>query len=141
MALKNRRDAVLNGELNFGFAVERRRVAPGALDGDLLRGWQAQSVKNGREQRQRIPVEHAVSPGSPKESRQREQKASGQKPDGALRESKGDAAARNAGGANRFGMEGRRDHPRGTATAATTSLSTRSASKPSSSASGLRRMR
>ena len=132
---------LLDGELDLGFAVERWSVAPVALDGNQLWSGQAQAVKKHRENDQRIPDQHAVAEARIEEAGQREEQARSQEENGAGGEAKGHAAVRTASGAHRLGMERGRNHPRGTATVASTSLRMRSASNPSSSASGLRMMR
>ena len=60
-AFENGLAALLDRQIDLGFAVERGRVGPGALDGDLRWCGQAQSVKENREADERVPGQHGVA--------------------------------------------------------------------------------
>ena len=130
---------VFNRQFDLGLAVERRSIGPGAAQRSIAAGaGRRKPSSSATRQHQRVPGQHRVGqPSDPRSPEPARRSRAAAAPMRARRQAESPAPPPLASGADRGGMERGRDHCLGTGTAAITSASTRSASKPSSSASGL----
>ncbi len=135
-AIDYRPAPVFNGQLDLGFAVEGSSIRPAPAGCQLGGSGQAQAIEQREEQHECVPGRHRVGQPPIPEAGNQPNKADQQQADAPWRQSEAPAPPPLTDGADRTGMERWSNHCLGTGTAAITSASTRSASKPSSSASG-----
>src|ERR1017187_2279719 len=103
---------VFQGQLDFGFTIERGRIGPGTACNQIAGLGQAQTVEQRGKQDQNIPGRHGVAKALVPESRDQPHEADDKQADAARGEAESPAAAPLTCGANRAGMEGGGNHCR-----------------------------
>ena len=102
--------AILDRELDLGGGIERRRVGPGALGDEFCRRGQAQAIKSGGHENQRVPCEHGESQAPIPEAGDEPRETGNQKGDSARGKPECQFAAPFTAGTDGIGMERGRDH-------------------------------